>query len=700
MSPIPRPSARPPTTLASPSIPVASRRRTRKSTSSPAWTRRTPPSSGSSTAARLVASARSGLGASRAGGTTWTTWTNLTDGQHVIELGWQSGTSTSLRLWIDGVAGPTASSLDTHGYRLEAVRLGPSAGLTSSMTGRAPIRPIRLEPRLDDRPVGAMRIRRAAGRRLALLLILEVLFGVVAVGVLGTDAASAAAITSATSRSSSSSGRSVPSPSRYRALGEEAAAAARKRSDDVVTVYSPNATWPAVRRALAGASIVVYLGHGNGWPSPYRDALYGRTQNGLGLNPVAGVDNEAHQYFGERYLADKVRLAPGAVVILGHLCYASGNPEPGGPDPTLDVAQQRADNYAAGWMAAGATAVIAEGHGRPAYYVAALLKAPRHHRAHVAGRAHVQRPRHRDAERPDDRHDRDARPRPTIARILPITRGGPRRAHRSLAGRRAGRRVGASRPTRCLCRRPSGGPDSVLPALDGMPVAGTEAALTLVADATTLDLLPDGVSIGARWDPMTPAAPKPDDAAPGDAATASAGAPAVTKGPSPDAGADPAAGVPSVDLSSRGSSATEPAPRLDDPPSIDLIGPETLGTVVSVASASRTPDGLAIPIAMPEEPGLYRLVTTVHDSEGVAFDAETQALIPALLVRVSASMSAAYAAPAELHPDPDEAFGVRVRVVNTGNGHLATARADRSGPRTARTRRWRTTPRRPVDRTR
>jgi subtilisin family serine protease len=75
------------------------------------------------------------IGASRAGGTTFTAWTNLAAGQHAIELGWQSGTSTSLRLWIDGVAGPTATSLDTHSYRLETVRLGPSAGLTSSMGG-------------------------------------------------------------------------------------------------------------------------------------------------------------------------------------------------------------------------------------------------------------------------------------------------------------------------------------------------------------------------------------------------------------------------------------------------------------------------------------------------------------------------------------------------------------------------------------
>ena len=53
-------------------------------------------------------------------------------------------------------------------------------------------------------------------------------------------------------------------------------------------IYSPNATWPAVKAALQGASLVVYMGHGNGWPSPYRDALYPPTQDGFGLNPTAG----------------------------------------------------------------------------------------------------------------------------------------------------------------------------------------------------------------------------------------------------------------------------------------------------------------------------------------------------------------------------------------------------------------------------
>ena len=77
----------------------------------------------------------------------------------------------------------------------------------------------------------------------------------------------------------------------YRGLANEAAAAARSAGAEVVKVYSPNATWPAVQQALTGASIVVYLGHGNGWPSRYRDELYPATQNGFGLNPVAGVDD-------------------------------------------------------------------------------------------------------------------------------------------------------------------------------------------------------------------------------------------------------------------------------------------------------------------------------------------------------------------------------------------------------------------------
>ena len=160
---------------------------------------------------------------------------------------------------------------------------------------------------------------------------------------------------------------------RYRAIGKSAAKEAARWTSDVVTVASPNATWPAVKDALQGASIVVYLGHGNGFPSPYRSQPYPRTQNGLGLNPVAGVDDDAHQYFGESFLSKSVWLAPHAIVLLSHLCYASGAGEPGDPDPTIEVARQRADNFAAGWLATGAQAVVADAFGKPDEYIRRLF---------------------------------------------------------------------------------------------------------------------------------------------------------------------------------------------------------------------------------------------------------------------------------------------------------------------------------------
>ena len=159
----------------------------------------------------------------------------------------------------------------------------------------------------------------------------------------------------------------------YKADGDAAYAEARKYSTNVVKVYTPNATWTAARNALQGASVVIYMGHGNGFPSPYRTTAWPYSQNGLGLNPKAGVNNSTTQYYGEYYLARDVKLAPNAVVLLHHLCYASGNSESGKPKPTLVQARQRVDNMAAGWLRAGARAVVAEGHFGPSYYVRQLF---------------------------------------------------------------------------------------------------------------------------------------------------------------------------------------------------------------------------------------------------------------------------------------------------------------------------------------
>ena len=54
---------------------------------------------------------------------------------------------------------------------------------------------------------------------------------------------------------------------RYRSEARAAASIARHYTPDVTEILSPNATWPAVKEALQGASLVLYMGHGNGWPS-------------------------------------------------------------------------------------------------------------------------------------------------------------------------------------------------------------------------------------------------------------------------------------------------------------------------------------------------------------------------------------------------------------------------------------------------
>src|SRR4051794_6335379 len=101
----------------------------------------------------------------------------------------------------------------------------------------------------------------------------------------------------------------------YRTSADVAYAEARRYTPNVVRVYSPNATWAKVKAAVAGASIVVYLGHGNGSPSPYGyDPLY-TTKDGFGLNAVAGAGDYNVKYYGEPYMAS-LDLAPGAVVIL------------------------------------------------------------------------------------------------------------------------------------------------------------------------------------------------------------------------------------------------------------------------------------------------------------------------------------------------------------------------------------------------
>ncbi|HYO42246.1 MAG TPA: FlgD immunoglobulin-like domain containing protein [Candidatus Limnocylindrales bacterium] len=165
------------------------------------------------------------------------------------------------------------------------------------------------------------------------------------------------------------------STARYRSNADEIYAEAIRYTPNVVKVYSPNATAARVKAAVAGASIVVYLGHGNGWPSPYTFDPNYTTKDGFGLNYDANGDGKTtdyeNKYYGEPWIRD-LRPAPNAVVLLFHLCYASGNPE-SGSEPSISKAKQRVDNYAAAFIRAGARAVIANGHSHNPYYISALF---------------------------------------------------------------------------------------------------------------------------------------------------------------------------------------------------------------------------------------------------------------------------------------------------------------------------------------
>ena len=163
------------------------------------------------------------------------------------------------------------------------------------------------------------------------------------------------------------------STSNYIYNAKKLATQARGYGATVVEIYSPYATWSKVKAAAQGANLLIYLGHGNGWPSPY-GSFQTYTKDGFGLNSTAGNGHYNVKYWGEYYIARDIKLAPNAVVVLNRLCYASGNSEPGHGYPTKSVAIQRVDNYGAGFLRSGAKAVFAEGISSAGFVLYGLYK--------------------------------------------------------------------------------------------------------------------------------------------------------------------------------------------------------------------------------------------------------------------------------------------------------------------------------------
>jgi hypothetical protein len=432
---------------------------------------------------------------------------------------------------------------------------------------------------------------------------------------------------------------------RYRAEARSAAALARRYTPDVTEIYSPNATWPAVKQALQGASLVIYMGHGNGWPSRYRDSLYPPTQNGFGLNPEPGGGDGTHQYFGESKIASDIRLAPNAVVLLNHLCYASGNSEPGLPEGSLTVAKQRVDNFAAGFVAAGAAAVVAEAWSNPNYMVRTVLGG--RGRIESAWRSAPTANGHRIAFE-------SKRSNGYVAEMDPDRASSG--FHRSIVLKRGLASTDVLRSARGSDRITTGAVDPavLIPSLTTVGLALQTPVLRSNAAGNTLwyripytvadpDKLPENIEASVRWDPLDPVAPDPNASTPTDPTAA---------------------------------------------PDFGLIMAERIGDVVAPSELKIDKRNLSIRVAAPATPGRYRLSVMLHDKDGVAYDAATQAMVQSLIVRLTGPHDAAIAAPTSLNLQTGQATTLPLWVTNLGTevwGHEAIP-----GPKTN------TTDRRPV----
>ncbi len=84
---------------------------------------------------------------------------------------------------------------------------------------------------------------------------------------------------------------------------------------------------------------------------------------------------------------------------------------------------------------------------------------------------------------------------------------------------------------------------------------------------------------------------------------------------------------------------------------------------------------------MPQTAGRYRLTVTLHDEDGVAFDAATQAMLPALSVRVTGDLDGAILAAPAMTLTAGSSVVLPVRVANLGKGAWGRRRAHGPGGR-------------------
>ena len=182
-------------------------------------------------------------------------------------------------------------------------------------------------------PVHQEGAQRASGHRILRLLVSLAIAAVFATTGLAARPAAAAA---AQMKVVIVVGPVGSATSGYITSAKKLASQARSYGAKVIGAVQPaRDVGPKVKSAAQGANILIYLGHGNGYPSPY-GAFSAKTKDGMGLNSSDG--SSSHTYYGEYYIDRDIQLAKNAVVILNRLCYASGNNEWGAGYPSKSTA--------------------------------------------------------------------------------------------------------------------------------------------------------------------------------------------------------------------------------------------------------------------------------------------------------------------------------------------------------------------------
>jgi putative cell wall-binding protein len=187
----------------------------------------------------------------------------------------------------------------------------------------------------------------------------------------------------------------------YRTMADRVADAAVAAGASVAKAYSPSATWPNVKAAVNNANVVVYFGHGNGFPNPYGSTQNTDRVNGWGLNTattngdadswsngtlvycgekallgtLASADGAAQRQYCGGVNAGPVTPAPGFTMVYAQAHYAPGFGEryvQSTPLTTLTEAQQRVRNYSRPILALGGT-YLATAYGDAHEIVTRLL---------------------------------------------------------------------------------------------------------------------------------------------------------------------------------------------------------------------------------------------------------------------------------------------------------------------------------------